>query len=456
MSRRIGRERRFKYASASRVRYVLPRPRASIIRRERGRMRLPPDEGRHFLDLYTAVIGWCARRVDPTSAIHDAASFRDAPLQVQAAARDRMFDEPGSIEAYVAENPDRLSREDLALVAAWGEFVRGELVVERDLKAHTIFLDGSEPPRAFGVLSLTEEIVDILPMPLPALVVAVLLPWRSAIVCDGILACRRVQLGPGIRRQLANTYREAKARGIITVLGTAEASSATSPRTKRKTNGRPRSAAEIDLDKLRSRIRRLPREHHLMLIDHALELLPPEVLPELVRDFFRLEDLRSEGMRADVLEQVRRFCSAARAGEYYEEFKVDSRNYMNHSCGTASFIAEYHRLLRLLCRAPEHTDLPSAGRGFELLFELLREIDSFERDIVFFADEAGTWQIGVDWREVLPVWFRCVSATEPPAAFAAKVHAAIDEFASIDRAQLLQRAANLGTAAQRRELAKGG
>lgn len=122
---------------------------------------------------------------------------------------------------------------------------------------------------------------------------------------------------------------------------------------------------------------------------------------------------------------------------------------MSHSRGTAAFIAECHRLLRLLCRAVDDRDYGAAREGFELIFELLREIDRFERDIVFFADEAGAWQIGVHWDEVLPAWIRCVADTEPPDAFASAVVGVIEEFADIDRKPLLRTAAELASAEQR-------
>jgi len=41
----------------------------------------------------------------------------------------------------------------------------------------------------------------------------------------------------------------------------------------------------------------------------------------------------------------------------------------------------------------------------------MREIDRCERDVVFFADEAGSWQVGVLWDRVLPAWFRSMSPT---------------------------------------------
>lgn len=189
-----------------------------------------------------------------------------------------------------------------------------------------------------------------------------------------------------------------------------------------------------------------------MLLDHAIEMLSAAQLAELVRDYVRIEELRPDGGSSSPLDEVRSFCAASLDGAYYEGFRVDSRNFMSHSSGTAAFIAECHRLLRLLCHAADQGDLRDAREGFELIFELLREIDRFERDILFFADEAGAWQIGVHWSEVLPAWSRCVAAAESPSAFASTVVAVIEEFAHVDRKMILGKAAELASAEHRAAL----
>jgi hypothetical protein len=203
-------------------------------------MRLPPEEAKHFLELHMGLVGWGARRLDPKSAIHDATTLRAASLNEIVDARDRVFDKPALLDAYVAENPDGLSAADLELVSAWRRFVRGNFVAERDLKRYTVLLDLKNPPTAYGVLSLNDEITDILPM-IPMLVEAVLVPWRGAIVCDGLLRYQNVHLGPGIRRRVKEAYRQAKARGIVVSLPSTPAPGA--PAEPKKASAEPKKAS---------------------------------------------------------------------------------------------------------------------------------------------------------------------------------------------------------------------
>jgi hypothetical protein len=50
----------------------------------------------------------------------------------------------------------------------------------------------------------------------------------------------------------------------------------------------------------------------------------------------------------------------------------------------------------------EREELQSAHQAFDIIFELLDHIDDVNRDILFFADEGGSWALGIEWEKVLP------------------------------------------------------
>ena len=49
------------------------------------------------------------------------------------------------LEAFVQENPQRFSAEELALVASWQHGVHGQFYVLRHLQRYTVFLDVQDP-----------------------------------------------------------------------------------------------------------------------------------------------------------------------------------------------------------------------------------------------------------------------------------------------------------------------
>ncbi len=109
-----------------------------------------------------------------------------------------------------------------------------------------------------------------------------------------------------------------------------------------------RKPIQIDPDKLRVAVRRLTNETVFYMLDHAIGLLPPAQLQKLAEQYFDLKQLRPDPEptgRPGVLTSVQRFEKVSLAGEYYESFFVNSKNYMETSGGTRAWIAEYRRLL---------------------------------------------------------------------------------------------------------------
>jgi len=79
--------------------------------------------------------------------------------------------------------------------------------------------------------------------------------------------------------------------------------------------------------------------------------------------------------------------------------------------------------------------------------------------VVFFADEAGAWQVGVDWRAALPAYFRCLADGTMEEEYALEVNRAITDFVDHDRPRYLAAARRIANAEQKvalRGLAQGG
>lgn len=176
----------------------------------------------------------------------------------------------------------------------------------------------------------------------------------------------------------------------------------------------------IDIQTLRAQIRsQLKTEDLLLLLDQALDLIPQEHLPELFKNFLDIDSLTiSESSEPLLLDDVIRFYDSSLAGIYYEDFRVNSRNYMDRSQGTINWISEFKRLMRRCINESNSGDLFVIRESFEFLINLLNEIDECRDDIIFFADEAGSWQVGVDWDKVIPCYFKSLAAVANPSEYA--------------------------------------
>ena len=213
----------------------------------------------------------------------------------------------------------------------------------------------------------------------------------------------------------------------------------------------------IDRAKLRVAIRKLGDEYVYFMLDEALEMLPDAKLAKLVGQYLDVKRLQGdENNKRDLFEQLAEFERANLAREFYDSFRVDSKNFMQKSNGTRAWIAECRRLLDQLVDASKKGDPVKVGTGFETIFNLLHRIDEGRDDLLFFADEGGSWQVGIDWEKVFPAWFQCLSRTASPDEYGRLVVAAIDDLDQADRRDHLEAARRPATAAQKKALAKAG
>jgi hypothetical protein len=216
-----------------------------------------------------------------------------------------------------------------------------------------------------------------------------------------------------------------------------------------------RQAIDIDRDKLRAAIRKLGHEYVFYMLDDAIDLLPPAKLRKIVRKYLDLKRLRPDGVKAtkaSLLAEVQAFDKASRGREYCESFNVNSKNYMEKSRGTTGWIAECRRLLERCVDEAKKGDPAEVRQAFDIIFGLLDHIDECREDIIFFADEAGAWQVGVHWEKVLPPWFKVLSATAAPEEYGQRIMSLLKHHYHHGSDKMLQLARKVATPVQRQVL----
>ena len=181
-------------------------------------MLISPEETKLFFALYPSVIGFAAGRAGGIDGIRDAGTFKSAPNEAKVQARNHLLDNIQIIKDYIEENPDGFRERELRCMSDWYLFKQGDFFIFRNLKKYTVFLPTNDSSIAYGVLGLTDEIMDIFPPTLPLFINAVLLPWKGQIIWDGLFSIYNISFGGGIKRNIKGVYLQAKASGIITSL----------------------------------------------------------------------------------------------------------------------------------------------------------------------------------------------------------------------------------------------
>jgi hypothetical protein len=185
------------------------------------------------------------------------------------------------------------------------------------------------------------------------------------------------------------------------------------------------ASRRIDPDKLRAAVHRLVKR----CIDPSI--------------------LEPEGeAKGNLLSNVKAFEKASLAGEYHQIFNVNSKNYMEKSTGTRAWIADCHRHLDCCVVQEKKGDPAELRQAFEIVFGLLDHIDECRDDVIFFADEPGSWQVGVDGNRVLPSWFRVLSAFAGPEEYAERITVLLEHHHNSESEKMLTVARRTATPQQ--------
>jgi hypothetical protein len=217
-----------------------------------------------------------------------------------------------------------------------------------------------------------------------------------------------------------------------------------------------RQPIEIDRDKVRAAIRKLGNEYIFCMLDDAIDLLSASKLHKVVKKYLDVKQVGAgseKATKSDLLADVKAFEKNSLAGEYYESFNVNSKNYMEQSKGTTAWIAECCRLLNRCAAQARKADPSETCQAFDIIFGLLNHIDDCRDDVIFFADEGGSWQVGVDWDKVLPPWFKVLSATAAPEVYAGRITVLLETHYNYGRDKMLPVALRTATPDQRKALA---
>lgn len=205
-----------------------------------------------------------------------------------------------------------------------------------------------------------------------------------------------------------------------------------------------------DMEQVRRELRTLSRGRLLIIAERAAELAPPTQLKALLGDFIDSEVLDATPPSGrSLLDEVREFHAGSLAGEYYESLPVNARNCTEQSKGTDAFMATFDRLMTACIRDTEMGPRLPVLEAFDLLFDLLRHIDEGHDDVILFADEGGSYEVGVNWRRALPAYFLCLAENNSAQQFAQAVDQVIADFADNDRAHHLAEACRRADEGQR-------
>jgi len=231
--------------------------------------RLSEESEQRFLDLYAHLLMYVNDRFDVIEEIETVADLEQHYTDELLPLRNTLYNESTTdlIEDFVDQNPADLSEADLEQVAAWTDFITGEFVVVRYREDDAIFLDWTEPPKAYAVRPARLPFVEVwdesaLPVPVSSVV---LLPFEDQIVYDGWIGVKNIIFGGSLSTDIDDEYEEAKHRfGIIDSFPVPEEAEKTDAEELRfyMKNKRNRERYASEIEQLREKTDELEQIYH--------------------------------------------------------------------------------------------------------------------------------------------------------------------------------------------------
>ena len=182
-------------------------------------MLLTPQDADLFFKLHRSLMFFVNERLQIVPNVGTPEQFSALPPETRLKVRKALLDEMDVLQFFVDANPFDLTDGELEIVRSWQHQLFGKFFVFRYLKNYTVFLSTEEPAVAYGVLALTQPFEELVGPYLPVWTETVLMPFKGKIIYDGLMSSFNISFGPGVRRNLNESFKKAKLRhGIVTSL----------------------------------------------------------------------------------------------------------------------------------------------------------------------------------------------------------------------------------------------
>ena len=174
-------------------------------------MFLPPEEAKLVFKLHSTLMQFVIERLGLAHDLGSSQPYTALPPEKQQQVVQALLGRLDLVDAFVVANPAGLAQEELEVVSSWRNLVFGRFIALRQLKKHTVVLSTDGTCTAYAVTGLADALERVIQRPLPAMIEAVLLPFRGKLIYDGLVSTFNATFGAGPRRGFEEQLRAAKA-----------------------------------------------------------------------------------------------------------------------------------------------------------------------------------------------------------------------------------------------------
>jgi len=115
--------------------------------------------------------------------------------------RKKVFSDTEIIDDYIKENPDRLSNDEMQILASWKKSLESDFMVVKYEKEFALFLH-SKLQRVYGIKGITDSFKEKFKGYSPIMIKIRLLPFKDDLIYDGIFFPYQITFGGGVRSSI--------------------------------------------------------------------------------------------------------------------------------------------------------------------------------------------------------------------------------------------------------------
>lgn len=178
-------------------------------------MVLTDKEAKQFYDLWIPLLDFVNHKYKLIKELYGMTSPKGLPLQSVTLISSKLWEDKDIIDEFVLSDFKKMDEEETEIVSSWKKAIHGKFIVDRHLRKGSVLIsiDNNEVYVVKGIYSSWREILEGFSM--PQIVVATLIPFRDAIIHDGIVVPYGVCLGRNMSEQSKQIYRTAKTNGNL-------------------------------------------------------------------------------------------------------------------------------------------------------------------------------------------------------------------------------------------------
>ena len=173
---------------------------------------MKPEDAELFYELFFPLLDYVNENFHVTA---EKVSFTGESIDPQDAyeVANFLWKRAWIIDNYL--NETKLPDERREIVQGWKRCIPGTFILERHLKKGSVFISSSTEDVYLvnGIIDSWNEMLH--GVPTPVLLQATLLPFRNAIITDGLVSVSQIRFGRNYSADFKETYMTAKHKGSI-------------------------------------------------------------------------------------------------------------------------------------------------------------------------------------------------------------------------------------------------